>query len=528
MVMNKNEKITRLSADHLLEILYKWSLFILITSIVFILFCTLFPFNFSQNLIPEMSNLRYAFRHSTDLIDSFNNVLLFIPFGFGLTALFASYRIGTIPLFIIILIASASLSFTVEFLQILLPSRATTIADIINNSIGGLLGFLCFHLWKYKIINSIEQSIERFYNSLSVKNLTIVAIAYTIFYLTIAGNLAIATSLSNWNPQYYLQLGNEATGDRPWEGYITELAIADRVLSETEVANAFAQNQLLSAKNPALIANYQFTGQFTGQGNLIDTTGNAPQLSWQGEPQATENFPGVFLSPQHWLKTKFPATAITEKIRHHSQFTFSTTFTAKETSQTGPARIISFSQDAYERNFTLSQDESNLVLRMRTPITGNNGSKPQLAIHNFFTDGKTHHLIITYNGSAIKFYLDGASNIYTFNFYPGFAFFNFLGFLGSSWYLDLDSSAQLFYNGFYYSLIFIPWGVLLALLTNIVRPRVISRFVLAPTLILFPAAILESLISHQSGVDWQWKNVIASIAIAFTSMIIFKLKVKHK
>jgi VanZ family protein len=45
------------------------------------------------------------------------------------------------------------------------------------------------------------------------------------------------------------------------------------------------------------------------------------------------------------------------------------------TDQTGPARILSISQDAYRRNLTLAQDGDDLVLRLRSADTDRNGTR---------------------------------------------------------------------------------------------------------------------------------------------------------
>ncbi len=48
----------------------------------------------------------------------------------------------------IILISCIGLSYTIEVLQFFLPSGGTSLFDVISNSVGGLLGFLCFSLWR--------------------------------------------------------------------------------------------------------------------------------------------------------------------------------------------------------------------------------------------------------------------------------------------------------------------------------------------------------------------------------------------
>ena len=74
--------------------------------------------------------------------------------------------------------------------------------------------------------------------------------------------------------------------------------------------------------------------------------------------------------------------------------------------QGGPARIVSFSADPYRRNFTLGQQDARLLLRLRTPQTGENGMKPETALCTI-REGTTHHVIVTYRDGELVCYLDG-------------------------------------------------------------------------------------------------------------------------
>jgi len=74
--------------------------------------------------------------------------------------------------------------------------------------------------------------------------------------------------------------------------------------------------------------------------------------------------------------------------------------------QGGPARIISFSSDGYHRNFTLAQQDDRLLLRLRTPRTGDNGMRPETTLCRL-TAGKTHHVIVSYSPGRLTCYLDG-------------------------------------------------------------------------------------------------------------------------
>ena len=71
-------------------------------------------------------------------------------------------------------------------------------------------------------------------------------------------------------------------------------------------------------------------------------------------------------------------------------------------SQGGPARIVSFSRDANNRNFTRGQEGkslgskvNNLVFRLRTDKTDKNGTNPQLKLGKIAT-GKLMHVVVSY------------------------------------------------------------------------------------------------------------------------------------
>ncbi|MFC1717722.1 LamG-like jellyroll fold domain-containing protein, partial [Candidatus Poribacteria bacterium] len=74
--------------------------------------------------------------------------------------------------------------------------------------------------------------------------------------------------------------------------------------------------------------------------------------------------------------------------------------------QSGPARIISFSSGSGSRNFTLGQDKDKLILRLRTPKTGTNGTGPEFTLCTVKA-GYTHHILLTYRPGSLIAYLDG-------------------------------------------------------------------------------------------------------------------------
>jgi VanZ family protein len=71
---------------------------------------------------------------------------------------------------------------------------------------------------------------------------------------------------TNWDPSYYLMLGNEATGNRPWLGKIFFLAIYSRPLTEKEIHQNYLAGWLSESRSgeqmcrasEGLVARYLF------------------------------------------------------------------------------------------------------------------------------------------------------------------------------------------------------------------------------------------------------------------------------
>ena len=148
-------------------------LILVIFSILVVLVATLYPFNFALPDNISKRELVNSFDNNSFFSDQVNNVLLFLPFGFGLTGLLQGKKTKLILQLIAVTLASAGLSSTVELLQIMVPSRTPTPADIFNNSFGGFLGLICFYIWNSQSFKAILQRIESSKASNSISKITL-------------------------------------------------------------------------------------------------------------------------------------------------------------------------------------------------------------------------------------------------------------------------------------------------------------------------------------------------------------------
>lgn len=498
--MSPFKPVNKSSATRLNQLVFKLAPLIVISSIVIILVATLFPFDFSfQN--GSVARIISKFKHtSTHLSDQIKNLFLFLPLGFGLMCLFHNSRLGTITKPVIVLFISFILSTSVEVLQAFTPSREPTIADIYNNTLSGFIGIICFYLWNSQIISYLAKNIGK--NKTTFDNQQLTAIFFAYIALTFLMPIALynTTNLSNWNLDYPLILGNETTGDRPWRGYISDVYIADRAISKEEVANIFANKTLTNLGN-SLVAYYPLSLQ----NSFSDRTGNLPHLTPRRQYLNYLGGKGVLLNAYQWLEAK-PVKLLNQRIRKANQFTIGATIAASRINQKRPGRIISLSNGATERNFSLEQRDSKLVVRLRTPLGGQNATYIMNYVFDVFTDNNPHQIIITYTGSVLQVYIDHLQNMHDFN------------------YLEIIPKMDKF---MYYGLLFIPLAIVLKIITTLAQ----GRYIFYPFLytgILLPALILEFILATGSGRSIQLENIFIGILFTACTLVVVKIQIPNK
>lgn len=507
--------------DQLLE---RWSRSAFSCFLLLILFNTLFPFDFSftRSAAEVIQSFYWGFSGASALKEIARNALLFLPFGFSLASVLRQKKLSRWQKFGAIVLITAAFACVLEILQSFLPARTSSLSDIVARTAGGSFGALCFQGWGTAILRFIVDRGDRLKRYLSIHGLAAAFLGYLLFVCIVTGSLRSGTSLSNWDQSFPLILGNEHTGDRPWQGYITEVQIADRAVTIAEIEQSFRQLHLTTVARDSLIASYRLTSE----GGYFDQTGQSPKLRWVTQPQNAPNTKGVLLTVDRWLETETAATVLSERLRKTSQFTLSVIAATLNVSQRGPARIVSLSNNPYERNFTLGQKGSDLIFRLRTPVTGKNGSSPDLTIPNVFTDQDFHHLIVTYDGSVIRFYVDQFDRLYALEYSPRIILSQYMLPL-ENWNIRLSDST-LVYAIAYYSVIFIPLGCLIGLIAAVSRGR--SRFyrLLALGGILIPVLLIEGILERGNLAKMQPENLLLAVAFAASAALIANLFFKQR
>lgn len=494
---------------------------IIFGGIFLVLYTTLFPFDFilrGDSFLKETgARFDFTWVKLRTPIDLLRNIVLFIPIGFGFTYILRK----KLKTWIAVLTIGLGLSLTVELLQVLLPARDPSLSDLVTNSLGTFLGYLAFCWWGYKVLNSVSALIEKSKWLVSIKPLMTIFVGYLLFFVIISIYLQSTSNLSNWDTGFPLILGNERTGDRPWQGYISDLNITNRSLSEKEVTRIFSENMLGAATPDSVLVSYRL---HEGTETFQDQSGKTPDLSWRGATSPVQSEKGVLLAPEQWLETVAPVNFITKKIRETSQFTLSAVVASASTRQEGPARIISISADPFHRNLTIGQVETDLNIRLRTPFTGENGNELELEVPDVFANAAPHQVVIAYDGSILRVYVDELQHSYLFKLTPEVMFFGYL-LPVSEWSIHLNDTVMLFYKLLYYNLIFGPLGLLLGLMITLKRDMTFQILISCGG-VLLPALLLEGSLSSMRGSSIDIENILLSIAIIMGAATILWFKLQ--
>jgi hypothetical protein len=140
------------------------------------------------------------------------------------------------------------------------------------------------------------------------------------------------------------------------------------------------------------------------------------------------------------IKSSGPASKLNSACMASNEITIEAWIKADNTTQFGPARIVSLSADPFKRNFTLGQSGLDYDIRLRTTTTGVNGNQPSLtAVSQVNTT--LQHVIYTREESGLAtIYIDGTQVAVSTSIAGDFSNWNSNFALGLANELTLDRS----------------------------------------------------------------------------------------
>jgi glycopeptide antibiotics resistance protein len=482
----------------------EWSNRILLLSLVGIAYLTLFPFTFNfevTRVFHKYPFLLGAVEKRSTPLDFFLNVLLFIPFGFGLCARLRKRGASRWTLFLMALAAGAGLSYVVELLQFYIPARDSGWEDVISNTVGSVSGFFLFELCGSAVLKELSKWEDSFEGWLSPQRAALLLACYFMVWFGISVLLQFKTRLSNWDPQCVLFVGNDASGRNPWKGQILLLQIWNRALPEEAIRRIIGQEATGGASS-GLLGSYDFRSSPP----YADQRNSLPSLEWTPQQPQFKNASAAEFDARSWLSTQHPAEEIAREIKKSNQFTVRIVCAAEST-QAANASIVSLSRSAYDVNFQLRQQGANLQIWFREPLADWH-SALAWTVRGAFEGRKVRDIVASYDGSDAFLYLDGNRVPQNFRLSPGAGLIHR--------FLFIRTGALEAYIVVYETLIFLPAGLLIGVAT---RNKTTSRWKIALAGIL-PALLLEILLAEVSGRAILASNIALSLVFGLAGMLL--------
>lgn len=105
---------------------------------------------------------------------------------------------------------------------------------------------------------------------------------------------------------------------------------------------------------------------------------------------------GAEFTSEGMLRTAVLSHDLVVRFRNASGITIEIRLSTFDPTQTGPARILSYSLTRFRRNFTLAQAENGLVWRLRRSPADPYGF-PQIEVPGVFETTRLQHLVVSYD-----------------------------------------------------------------------------------------------------------------------------------
>ncbi len=487
----------------------EWSNRILLLSLLGIAYLTLFPFRFDFSVTTIFH--RYPFLLATSVkrvnfLDFFLNILLFIPFGFGLSARARKRGNGRWAAFLVAIIVGALTSYIVEVVQFYIPERDSGWEDVFSNTAGSVVGFLLFEICGGALLVAMSKCESLLEAWLSPYRAALLLMVYFAIWFGISVPLQKQTRLSNWDARCLLVVGNDASGQHLWKGHVSLLQIWNRALP-AQAIRELKDGKSGDETSAGLLGSYDFKDSppYRDQRNSLPTlkkTSARSQITNREIPESD--------SPS-WLSSQIPVENLTREIEKSSHFTVHIAVRPPEAMQDSNGYIVSLSQSENNINFHLRQEGDSLVLWFRNPLSERR-SKLAWYIHGALEAGKASDIVASYDGSDAFIYLDGMPVPQTYRLSPGASLRHRFFFIQTA---DLEGYAVV-----YETLIFLPAGLLIGMAAWKCFARQFSGMWILVLGWVLPAALLEILLAGMSGRIIWVGNFALSLAFAVAGMIL--------
>jgi VanZ family protein len=475
------------------QVCANWSNRILVLSLIGIAYLTLFPFRFDFTIGNPLHSspflLGASVKHVQSL-DFFLNVLLFVPFGFGVYAQLRKRSAGRrAVLLAVVLAAGAITSYIVELLQIYIPPRNSGWDDVISNTVGAAVGFFLFDRWGELWLQRLSTWEKRAETWVSLRGAWIFLLVYLGFFLAVTVPLQGETRLSNWDTTSLLFAGSDGTARHAWKGQIAKLQIWDQALSD-ETARKLTSGDAPQDSETGLRASYEFIGAppYNDQKKLL------PSLNWISSSPPPHESKALDLDGSSWLSSIVPAENLTQELKKTNQFAVRAVCTPADVADLEQF-IVSISEIRRTPDLTLRREGADLTVWFRNPLSihrsGANRYAGEMRVRGIFATGQARDILVSYDGSNVSLYVDGKKTRRVYYLSPGAAL--------AQGFSRMKTSEWDGYIVMYDTMIFLPVGCLLGMVARKMRAQKCAARLLLVLGLALPSVLYEFILVWVSG-----------------------------
>jgi VanZ family protein len=485
-----------------------WSNRILTLAVAAILLLTLYPFwfDFAQHLPRALFPFSLGgWGKNLSRVDDFLNVLLFVPYGFGLAERLRERGKSRLLALGLTLASGALLSYTVELLQIYIPSRDSGWEDVATNSFGAAAGALLFDLCggaALRLLSATERSVSAW---LTWRRALVALLFYIGLWSAIAVRLQHEARLSDWNSDSVLVIGKASNRfSSAWKGQVFALEIWDHAVSP-EFARRVTAERPMDAPAPDSVIAYRFLGSAPFQ----DERRFLPDLSWTPQAPVSADPTRAFLDGKSWLISPGPVPALVNDLKKTGQLSIQVVCEPAEIGGVD-AQIISISSPSGAVNMELGQAAASLVFWFRTPLSMHR-SRMSWVIPETFAANESRNILFTFDSAHLNAFIDGKEQSRAYELGPGASLARFVR--------RIKMRELKGYKYVFYALVFIPAGCVLGCAWRTVTRHWIGLLSLLLLGLALPPLIFEVVLVQASGRAMSSQNLWLSILLTASGSI---------
>ena len=491
----------------------RWALRIIALAIAGIFLLTLYPFRLDLHAHPAAHSpfLLEGWGKKVTVLDAFLNVLLFVPYGFGLAALLRK-KISSGATIAVSLAAGVALSYSIEFSQLFIPERESSFKDVLTNSTGALVGCIIFLLAGPPLLRFLQKVEPRVEVLSTIRNASILLACYFFGWFIVSGHLEKQTALQDWYPDSQLLLGPYAHdwSNESWKGHISLLELWDQALPDDIAARLTSSGSPLPGDDIP-VAVYGFSGSAP----FVDLRHNLPDLNWQRRKTQLTVSPATTWDGASWLASDGPAPRLVNAIRKSGRFSVHLRFTPSEANADVDANLVMLSDQTGALDLEIRQISSTLTFWFRDPISPV-PRRLEWSVPLALEANRQSDVLFSYDGSKLWLLMDGKLIYDGYRLGPGTIL--------AALIKHPDIQELRGYEYVFYGLVFFPSGCLLGLLWRNLQHSLLHLLAATAVGIILPSALLEAVLVHVGNQPMSPSNVCLAILMSALGWIWINLE----